>query len=247
MRLGRRNIGFALAAVVLATLFVRLAVWQLDRHRERAAQNALRAERIARPPLEISSGDLVGLPPLDSLAWRRVRPHGRWDFEHEILISPRSHGGRPAVELLTPLRLSDGTALLVLRGWVPAPDGLHGPIRRARPAERSARPEAVVMPSPRSGRASPTKPRPTATRTVVDGDSHLVLRAPDLEIASNILPYPIVQFYVMAIDTDSGRSEIYPFPSPDPGRGPHLGYAIQWFAFALIALGGTAALLKKSA
>ena len=33
-----------------------------------------------------------------------------------------------------------------------------------------------------------------------------------------------------------------PLPRPDPatdlGEGPHLGYAIQWFAFALILLAG---------
>lgn len=246
MRIERGKIAFAVMALLLAALFVHLGFWQLDRHLERREANRLRSERTGRPVLEASSGaDLVALPPPESLAWRRIRLRGRWDFEHEILVAPRSHAGRPAIELLTPLLLADGTAVLVLRGWLPAPDGLHAPILRARPATEEASPEGVVMPPARSvaGRRSAGSTEPS--RVTVDGERHVALRAPDLETASRFLPYTVALFYVRTTDKSGAESDIRPLPPLEPGAGPHLSYAVQWFAFALIAIGGTAAFLHK--
>jgi surfeit locus 1 family protein len=36
-----------------------------------------------------------------------------------------------------------------------------------------------------------------------------------------------------------------PLPADDLTAGPHLGYAIQWFAFALVGVVGYAILLRK--
>jgi len=37
------------------------------------------------------------------------------------------------------------------------------------------------------------------------------------------------------------------WPAPEPGDGPHLSYAIQWFAFAGIVILGMGALIRKQA
>ena len=246
MKVDRGKITFAVVALVLAAVFVRLGFWQLDRHAQRREANRLRSERTARPALEVSSAsDLAALPPAESLAWRRVRLRGRWDFEHELLVAPRPHAGGPAVELLTPLVLSGGTAVLALRGWLPAPDGLHATILRARPPSVEASPEAIVMPPTRARAGYRTVGRTEPTPVTVDGEPHFALRAPDVESASGTLPYPIASFYVLALEALAAGSEIRPLRAPEPGTGPHLSYAIQWFAFALIAIVGTAAFLKK--
>ncbi|HLZ46245.1 MAG TPA: SURF1 family protein [Gemmatimonadales bacterium] len=44
-------------------------------------------------------------------------------------------------------------------------------------------------------------------------------------------------------DPSSGLPRRWPAPAFD--NGPHLSYAIQWFSFALIALVGTAAVIRK--
>jgi cytochrome oxidase assembly protein ShyY1 len=36
-------------------------------------------------------------------------------------------------------------------------------------------------------------------------------------------------------------------PEPDPGWGPHLAYAFQWWVFAAIALGGVVMLARREA
>jgi surfeit locus 1 family protein len=100
---------------------VRLGLWQLHRLSERRARNAQLAARLALPPLEIRSRGVTA----DSARQRRVRATGRYDFAAEKTWPGRSFEGTPGVALITPLRLADGSAVLVDRGWAPSPDAFH--------------------------------------------------------------------------------------------------------------------------
>jgi surfeit locus 1 family protein len=127
----RSSILLGLLAILVAALFVRLGLWQLDRHGQRTAANAFRSSRGALPPvrLTVPGRGTATAPPPDSVAWRRVRVAGRFDREREMIIRSRSRDGAPGVELLTPLLIGRDSvadeAILVLRGWLPAPDGIR--------------------------------------------------------------------------------------------------------------------------
>jgi cytochrome oxidase assembly protein ShyY1 len=45
--------------------------------------------------------------------------------------------------------------------------------------------------------------------------------------------------------TDSPIPSLRPVPLPEVTDGPHLSYAIQWFAFGVIALVGSVVLARK--
>lgn len=111
----------AVAAVVAATVCVGAGIWQLRRLDQRRARNALIAARRALPPLELGRGAVA----VDSVRQRRVMAHGTYDFSAEQTWPGRSFQGTPGVALVTPLRLADGSAVLVDRGWVPSPDAYH--------------------------------------------------------------------------------------------------------------------------
>lgn len=118
----------AVAAVLAATVCVAAGIWQLRRLDQRRARNALIAARRALPPLELGRGGAVGAVgavAVDSLRQRRVIGHGAYDFSAEQTWPGRSFQGTPGVALVTPLRLADGSAVLVDRGWVPSPDAYH--------------------------------------------------------------------------------------------------------------------------
>ena len=53
-----------------------------------------------------------------SRALRAYRPAGHFRPDRQFLLDNRSHAGEPGYEVLTPLELADGRALLVDRGWV---------------------------------------------------------------------------------------------------------------------------------
>ncbi|MGH7541638.1 MAG: SURF1 family protein, partial [Gemmatimonadota bacterium] len=179
--------------------------------------------------------------------WRRVRLRGRYDPDREIVLRARSRNGTPGVETLTPLRIGAGDeapAVLVLRGWLPAPDGLRGDLASGWPAGTEAAPPRTVTVEGIAVEASPPgDARPL--RLLYEGTEHLVLVTADPTAAREALPYPVASFYVRATDPGPAGPALRPPRPLDTSAGPHLSYAIQWFSFAVIALVGTALYVRK--
>ena len=215
---------FAVIAVLAATLFVRLGIWQLDRLGQRRQRNALIESRMAAPPAAWSDTTAV--------RYRRVRISGVPDYEREIVLVGRSRDGSPGVNLVTPLRLrGSDTAVLVNRGWVYSPDATkvdQAAWREGDTLSLEGYVEAFTEPGPGDLPAHQRLARRLSHRAV-----------------SARSPYPIAPVYVVATHfANDGRGLGVHAPArapmPTPDEGPHLGYALQWFAFALIALVGAA-------
>jgi len=215
MKLGRRGV-IAIASLA-AMVCVGAGVWQIDRLGQRRARNALLAAKRALPPIELRGQGI----PADSARERRIVARGVYDFARERIWPLRSFDATPGVALITPLRLADGSAVLVDRGWVPSPDAFHLDRGMYREAD-TATVEGLGFILPR-GRADPD---PGALR-----DS---------------IPYPLLPFVLQQTGTSApmGLPRRWPIPALDDG--PHLSYIVQWFSFALIIVLGTAALLRKT-
>ncbi len=257
----RGRVAFAALAVLLSALFIRLGIWQLDRHGQRLEEAGLRDSRAALPPVDLSRALGEGEISLPSDAaevwWRSVRLSGQYDRAHEILLRSRSLAGRPGVELLTPLVLDlpdarEGTgakraptlAVLVIRGWLPAPDGLRPRLTDAWPPGRPSDSEAAAVTV--EGVAVPGSEAASApVRVEIEGAEHAAVAAVDLEAIADLLPYGVAPFYLRATDPGVAGPGLAPPPPLPAGSGPHLSYAVQWFSFALIALVGTAILIRK--
>lgn len=247
---------FALIAVLASIVFVRLGFWQLDRHAEKRDAAELREARLAQPPVSLDTlleQEEPG-PTGERIEWRRVRLVGRWDPENEVLVRNRMYNGRPGVHVVTSFALSavDGPSevhiaaqLLVLRGWMPAPDAMT-PGGTAPPANASiGDPLIGVIRTSRDGAGAPMLPsgegaeqRPSFAAIDVEAiEAHTGDAVSYLPLFVQLLP-----------DEENARAPVQTghlirIPLPDPGTGPHLAYAVQWFFFAAIALVGTGAYL----
>ena len=98
--------------VALCTAFLGLGRWQWQRGEARQMQ----WDAFARGADEVRP---LGSSKLDGIArFARISLAGHFRPERQFLLDNRSHAGMPGYEVLTPLELSDGRALLVDRGWV---------------------------------------------------------------------------------------------------------------------------------
>jgi surfeit locus 1 family protein len=215
-------------ALVIAAACVRLGVWQLDRLRQRRARNAQVLATRSRPLIPVA-----GSLSTDSARDRRLFARGAYDYTHERLWHGRSYEGVPGVDLVTPLRLPDGAAVLVDRGWAPSPDGYHVDQRAYREGD-SAEVLGIGVTAPRA----PGDVNPAALR-----DS---------------LPYPLLLFVIQEFPNSPSSTTstnlhhpptqpLMRWPAQELSDGPHLSYAIQWFSFAVIIVVGSFALAKKRA
>jgi surfeit locus 1 family protein len=215
-----RMILFAAIALAAAALFVRLGFWQLDRLRQRQERNRLITSRLALPPAQWSDTGAV--------RYRRVVLDGAFDYANEIVLVGRSRAGSPGVNLVTPLkRPGNDTAILVNRGWVYSPDAAN--VNGTRWHEGDAR--HVIEGYVEEFNSPGPGDLPAQQR---------VARRLSYAAAQARFPYPIAPAYVVALNTAKTPRPDAParLPLPTPDNGPHLGYALQWFAFALIAVVG---------
>lgn len=217
--------------VVAAGTCVGLGIWQLDRLAQRRAANVETGRARSAPVVHLAAGR--GRP--DDLDRRRVAATGRFDRERLFVLWGRPYRGSPGVELVVPLRLSGSdTAVLVNLGFVPAADAVHfDPAIVDLPAEDSVVGLAQAIP------LNPGWGRPMVSR----GDT--TWRHIELTAVTQRLPYPVLPVIISKTPSDSAAG--YPRAlAPAPlDYGPHLGYALQWFSFAVIALVGGGAWLRK--
>lgn len=209
---------------VLALAMVGLGLWQLDRLDQRKEHNALVAARIDAPSL--TAAEAVGQVP-ERIEHRRVVARGRYLADDEVLLRFRSRNGLPGYHVLTPLELSGGAGVvLVNRGWVPLQVGDRWPLRSAAPPPGDVQVVGRAR-TPEAGALNPST-RDDVVR-VSRADPEAIGRRIDLDLPPTYLELLGVQ------DTD--RFPI-PVPAPRLSEGPHLSYALQWFAFAAIAVVG---------
>lgn len=213
---------FLILSLATAAICTRLGFWQLSRLAERRAANAAALAGLAAPPVTLPGGrsPVAGVP---------VQATGSYDLGHQFVLRGRAHDGAPGVEIATPFRIpGDDSALLVLRGFVPSDDATSVDLAR------------LDEPGPRTidGVGFAIASDPDSGGPVVHAGATTWHRL-DLTAFRRRLPYPI---YGVALwqekDSETSRMPIR-LGAPALSEGPHLNYAIQWFAFAVIfAVGG---------
>lgn len=92
-----------------------LGVWQMERLKVKEkmiakleAEYALNAAERLLSPADLSQ----------NFEYRRGTVSGRYLFDKQVFVGPRPYDNMPGFHVLTPLQLSDGSVLLVNRGWV---------------------------------------------------------------------------------------------------------------------------------
>jgi surfeit locus 1 family protein len=219
--MSRRIIVFCAFALVAAFVFVRLGLWQLDRLRERRGFNATIEQQQLGAPIP-----LVDLPRDTARAhYRAASVEGTYDYEHELVLSNRTRRGSPGVDLLTPVRVAGrDTAVLVNRGWVYSPDGASVDLQRWREGPTARLKGYVELTT-------------GDTALAVSRHARVVRHVSRAELKDKI-PYPVAPFYLIAFGDTTDMSHPARRDLPVLDDGPHRGYAMQWFSFALIAIAG---------
>jgi len=220
----------AVFVIAASAVCVRLGFWQLERlHEKQALNSALRAA-LARPPLALSDPFAV---PAGAVRGRRVRLRGVFDERRQILLAGRAHDGSPGVSAVTPLVLDGGArAVLVERGWLYADDA------------STAHPERYPEPGPRAviGIAEPLaggRGGPPMRAVPSDSAKLWSVRWLDRDSLAPRLPYALAGFVVRQLPGEGIPGRPLRLPPRAYDETMHLSYAIQWFLFAAILLGGS--------
>jgi len=208
---------------VMAAGFVALGVWQLARHHHKQ-----QLVREAKAAYAAPAPELGALPPPSG---SRVQATGEYDGAHQILLRDQSRGDAIGVDVLTPLKLADGGAVLVDRGWVQSGSITSAPV--------IAPPTAATV----VVRGIVNTPRPlSAQDTMTKVGSYTSVPRVDLASLRDTVPYPLEPIWIDAQSQQPPASAAPGTPAlptpPPPDSVNHLEYAFEWFALALIPIIG---------
>lgn len=217
-----------IVALGCALLTARFGVWQLSRAHAKLASQALIAERGAMPALP--AAELARDAAVGERQWQRhIDVTGEWDAAHTVFLMNRTMDERSGFYVMTPLRLPDGGAVVVQRGWIARDDG--DPMK-APPMPTPAAPVTLhghVAPWPSHwidiGHGAGGPVRQNLELAPFAAESGLALR-----------PVTVVED-ANADNANDGLRRDWPPPSAGVSIATHYGYAVQWFAMSLAFLG----------
>ncbi|GAB7006025.1 SURF1 family protein [Nocardioides sp. AN3] len=222
--LSRRWALFALTVVLVAWGTWWLGQWQFHRLQDRKASNQVVTTNERRTPAPLDQVLGVGDPVSHADEWRLVTVTGTYDPASTIIWRYRSDdSGDPGVDVVVPLVTSDGTAVLVDRGWL----STQGDDKRP------------DVPAPPTGRVTVTgyvRVDGTGTSTRVDS---LSTRALSSTTAGPAIGRPVYGGWLQLHSEDpTAAHPLEAADLPDLGNGPHFFYGLQWWFFGVLAVFG---------
>ncbi len=218
----RPGMGGSLLTLAGVGLFVALMLWQLGRADEKRALQAAFDSRLQQPAIDYAGGGID----IERMRCRRIRLDGHFLQQGQVLLDNAVHDGRAGYQVITPFRVRGDGVVLVDRGWVP------------QGARRDELPDTTVVEDPVriEGWVDRHRSRPVlgGGQAFRPGDPRWLFIDPAAYEGFSGLAVPD---FVVHLAPDSPHGFIRARPRFDANVGMHVGYAIQWGAFALIAAG----------
>jgi len=219
MRAFRPRLLWSIAVVLFVGLTVSLGNWQARRAEEKleaarrlnvAMQNAV----LPIPAAPVGAGEFEH---------RRVSARGRFLAGSTLFLDNKVLRGVAGYHVLTPLRLEGGdTHVLVDRGWIAA--GERSVLPRVPTPEGVQTIEGIaVTPVRRFLELAPESAGGPLRQ-------NLVLEREEKRLTLKLQPFVIEQMS----DAPDGLARVW--ERPDTGVDRHRGYALQWYAFATLAV-----------
>jgi surfeit locus 1 family protein len=207
---------------VAVAVCIRAGFWQMDRREQKRQLNQMLVERWDAPPFDLTHDVLPA--DLGELEYRRIQVEGKFDYTHQIVLKNDTRDGVPGVNLITPLVMPDGRAILVARGWVPLGDAA----REAWPQleEKTGQPVVGLIKESQTlpGAATPTAPQTEWFRV-------------DVAAIQRQVPYPLLPAFLAMLSEPGRAVDALPARTPPPELADeymHVSYTIQWFTFAAV-------------
>lgn len=212
----------ALTTVLCCLVTTALGFWQLSRAAQKNALGQTMAQRAVGTPVDVAA--LLAAPDSAQLLYRPTTLEGQWLADKTVFLDNRQMQNRVGFYVVTPLLLGNGQAALVYRGWAPRNFLDRAALPAVPAAPGQVRITGFIAPEP--GKLYELGP---AQMTVIR--QNLPIAAFAAETRLKLLPVVLMQ------SGDSPDGLLRAWPAVQLGVEKHYGYAVQWFAIALLAAG----------
>jgi len=209
-----------LATLVVMTICIKLGLWQYNKaEAKQALQTRLEAGMLLAPvdlPLEIES--------IEAWRYRRVKFAGTYESKYQVLLDNQVEKNVVGYHVLTPIKLEGANQyVLVDRGWIVGSLDRKVPVASV-PEGRQEIVGDIFIPLAKAF---------TLEAPAKDGKWQAVWQSVDLARYSKAVSADVRPFEVRLDPQSKAGGFARNWPHPGEKVIMHLGYAYQWFGFAL--------------
>ncbi len=207
-------------ATIFISLFIRLGFWQIQRSDEKTRMVAAEERLAKQEPV------LWDEQQKEPQQYQRIRVEGTY-LSKVFLLDNQHHEHQFGYDVLSPLQLSDGSIVMINRGWVPGEN-----TRRSFPDIQTPKGILTIQGSA----YFPGKNQWILGPGVEEKSGGItIIELLDAKLLSQLLQKKVYPFIIRLDKQDAyGFVREWAIVSMPPQR--HLAYALQWFAMALVIL-----------
>ena len=233
-----------LATFAMMTLCIKAGLWQYNKaHLKQSLQAQLNA-RLAEPPSALPNmlmADkplvdklLVGkLADLENLRYRRVKFTGSYDTNYQVLLDNQVENTVAGYHVFTLMRV-DGSKVYVLinRGWIKGSPDRKPPVVTT-PQGRQVIEGDISLPAKKFFTLEVPSAESGEWQSILPNQ---VWQNLDMQRYTQSVPFAVHPFVVRLDANSNAGGFVRNWPAPGNRVNMHLGYAYQWFGFALTLL-----------
>ena len=210
-------------AVIFFLLFLNLGFWQLDRAEQKRELQSFFNERQAQETIDLNNSFIEDN---DNILWRKVSATGSFLERQQILLDNQVSVGQAGYYVYTPFTVKNSEdVFLVNRGWIPI-----GGDRNKSPnlilTEGEVTIQGVFKKEPRTGVLLMENQAEKLNTNVTRFQK---IDITEISAVTKIKLFP----YLIRLSSGSEYGYIRNWKPRNSGENVHIGYAYQWFAFAL--------------
>lgn len=215
------TIGMTLATLIVMALCIRLGFWQYNKAQAKIVAQQQIDEGLNTGPIKLPSI----IEDKDSWLYKRVSFKGEYMPEYQIILDNRVQNMQAGYHVITPVKVDgDNHYVLVNRGWVPGNPNRTLPVIET-PAGEHTFVGDLFFPLEKVFTLEAERDAGAVWQTLWQNI--------DMKRYQSSVPFNVKPFIVRLAPGDQAGGYVREWPAPKNRINVHLGYAYQWFGFAL--------------
>jgi surfeit locus 1 family protein len=222
-----------LLTLICIPLFIKFGLWQYNKAQQKqeiqVAYNQAKLDQALDFPLDILDLKQINI---DDWNYKKVTVTGEYDTKYQFLLDNKVEANRVGYHVITPLRIHQTSQyVLVNRGWIQGKDTHTELPEFDTPAGSQTVAGQIWVPSTKIFTLE------DKTATPLNGQSwQMVWQNMDMERYKRSVPIAVSPFMIKLDQTSTAGGFVRNWEVPVARIATHIGYAYQWFGFALAAL-----------
>ncbi len=223
-----------LATLLMMLLCVKLGLWQYNKAALKQALQTQLTARLSEPPVALPDKiTSLKVEALENWRFKRVKFVGTYDARYQILLDNQVDNTVAGYHVLTPMQVEGNSYyVLVNRGWIAGTPDRKVPAVST-PQGKQAVEGDINLPAAKFFTLEAAPPKDGKLLTI---SPNQVWQNLDMARYAQSVPFALQPFIIRLDAKSAAGGFVRNWPPPGERVSMHLGYAYQWFGFALTLL-----------